>query len=202
VRNSIPGFSAPSATFNRGWRLDDQSRRSCRYTSAAVLCRFSTLLKLQSEISHCRGRREESSIAQIQTRTRAPGPDIAKRPTPEYPSPNLIAAETYFALHYHYQSEFSSNEKPCMMHMNSNCTVMMIFIASLYLAISLLPYVFIGEYWAFRWYPLNLPLSWILKGPLWPIGREFYVVSVSVINSLLIYALGRIIQWAWRKPRK
>ena len=77
---------------------------------------------------------------------------------------------------------------------------MLIFIAILYLAVSLLPYVFVGEYWGIRWYPLNLPLSWMLKGPLWAFGREFYVVSVSVINSLLVYVLGRILRWAFLKP--
>lgn len=65
--------------------------------------------------------------------------------------------------------------------------------AVLWIAGSLVPFVFFGQSWGAIWYMINLPLSILVKFILFPIGMPIYVGAVTLMNAALIFGLFSVI---------
>jgi hypothetical protein len=65
------------------------------------------------------------------------------------------------------------------------CTIL----ATLWLLISLIPFLIAGEWWGTVWFTFNRPLSDILKQPLWQYGRAAYVFAVTILNATAVFIL-------------
>lgn len=69
----------------------------------------------------------------------------------------------------------------------------------LWVLFSLLPYPLVGEWWGATWFPLNYPLSALLKPHLWDYGKPVYLATVTLLNAFVILGLTGLIKVVLRR---
>jgi hypothetical protein len=60
-------------------------------------------------------------------------------------------------------------------------------------------YLWIGSNWGLVWYMWNLPLSELLKRPLWSMGESVYFCAVTGANAILLWGILWLLTWPFRK---
>ena len=55
-----------------------------------------------------------------------------------------------------------------------------------------LMFLWLGDDWRYVWTWLNLPLSELLKKPLWPLGVNVYFYGVTAANAAMAWVLIKV----------